>query len=62
MKDFTDDALTISADSLFQNGAASNCEGELAMARTASLLVELIGVAAKPFAGWMCEGGRKGEF
>ncbi len=39
-----------------------NCEGELATARTASLLVELVGVAAKPFAGWVCEGGRHGEF
>ncbi len=35
LKDFTDDALTISAGSLFQSGAA----------RT-SLFVELIGVAA----------------
>ncbi len=30
-------------------------------ARTSSLLVELIGVAAYPFAGWMCEGGRHRE-
>ncbi len=40
LKDFTDDALTISGGSLFQNG-----EGELATARTASLLVELECVA-----------------
>ncbi len=46
LKDFTEDALTISAGSLFQNGTAPNCEGELATARTASLLVELVSVAA----------------
>ncbi len=39
-----------------------NCEGELATARIASLLVELVGVAILPFAGWMCEGGRHREF
>ncbi len=39
-----------------------NGEGELATARTASLLVELLGVAVKRFAGWMCEGGRHREF
>ncbi len=39
-----------------------NCESELATVRTASLLVEHVGVAAQPFAGWMCEGGRHGEF
>ncbi len=39
-----------------------NCEGELATAHTASLLAELVGVAALLFAGWMCEGGRRGEF
>ncbi len=39
-----------------------NCEGKLTTAGTTSLLVELVGVAAKPFAGWMCEGGRHGEF
>ncbi len=43
LKDFTDDALTISAGSLFQNGTG---EGELATARTASLLVELECMAA----------------
>ncbi len=37
LKYFTEDALTISA---------GNCEGEVAMARTASLLVELQCVAA----------------
>ncbi len=47
LKDFTEDAY---------------CEGKLATARTTSLLVELVGVAAFPFAGWMCEGGRHGEF
>ncbi len=39
-----------------------NGEGELATARTASLLVELAGVSALPFAGWMCGGGRHEEF
>ncbi len=38
-----------------------NCESELATARMASLMVELVGVAASPFVGWMCEGGRHGE-
>ncbi len=37
-------------------------EGDLATARIASLLAELEGVAAPPFADWMCEGGRHGEF
>ncbi len=41
LEDFTEDALTISAGSLFQN-----CEGDLATARTASLLVAHVGVAA----------------
>ncbi len=43
LEDFTEDVLTISAGSLFQNGTA---EGEFVTARTASLLVELVGVAA----------------
>ncbi len=43
LKDFTDDALTISAGSLFQNGTARMV---MATARTASLLVELECVAA----------------
>ncbi len=43
LKDFTEDALTISAGSLFQNG---NGEGVLATASTTSLLVDIIGVAA----------------
>ncbi len=38
---------------------SQNCEGQLVTVRTASLLVELVGVAASPFAGWMCEGGRQ---
>ncbi len=36
LKYFDEDELTI---------LAGNCEGEVAMARTASLLVELVGVA-----------------
>ncbi len=38
--------------------------GELALmtARTTSLLVELLGVEAYLFVGWMCESGRDGEF
>ncbi len=43
LKDFIEGAVTISVGSLFQNGT-----GELATARTASLLVELIGVARSP--------------
>ncbi len=39
-----------------------NYEGELATARKVSLLLELAGMAAYPFAGWMCEGDRHGEF
>ncbi len=39
-----------------------NGEGELATARTASLLVELECVAAWPLAGLKDEGGRNGEF
>ncbi len=62
LKDFTEDALTISVDSLFQKGNNPNGECELATARTASLLVELLGVAALPFTGWMCEGGHHREF
>ncbi len=37
-----------------------NGEGELATARTTSLLVELVSVAAWPFVGWMCDGGSHG--
>ncbi len=40
----------------------SDGEGELATARTASLLVELECVAAWPMAGWIDEGGHHGEF
>ncbi len=45
LKDFTEEALTISVGSLFQNGTARIYEGDLATERTASLLVELVGVA-----------------
>ncbi len=38
-----------------------HCEGELVTVRAASLLVEFVGVAAQPFAGWMCKGGRHGK-
>ncbi len=62
LKYFIEEALTISAGSLFQNGTARIVRGELVKARKASLLVELIGVTAQPFAGWMCEDGRHGEF
>ncbi len=41
LKDFTEDALTISAGSLFQNGTA-----RIVKAHTAPLMVELVGVAA----------------
>ncbi len=44
LEDFTENALAISGGSLFQNETARI--GELATARTASLLVELVGVAA----------------
>ncbi len=46
LKDFTEDALTISAGSLLKKWDSRNCEGELATARTASQLVELGGVAS----------------
>ncbi len=45
-KDFTEDALTFSAGSLLQKWDSPNHEDELATARTASLLVELVGVVA----------------
>ncbi len=51
LKDFTDDALTISAGSLFQNGTA----------RTASQLVELDCVAALSLVGWKDEGNAMGN-
>ncbi len=38
-----------------------NDEGELATMRS-SLLVELVGVAAQPFADWMCKGDLHVEF
>ncbi len=41
MKYFTEDALTISAGQFVPKWDSPNCEGELATARTASLLVEL---------------------
>ncbi len=46
LKDFTDDALTISAGSFVPKWDCPNGDGELATARTASLLVELECVAA----------------
>ncbi len=61
LKDFTEDTLTISVDSLFQKGNNPNGEGELATARTTSLLVELVGLPAWPFVGWMREGGHHRE-
>ncbi len=39
-----------------------NWEGELATARTTSLLVGLVGVAAYHIVGWMCEGRLHGKF
>ncbi len=41
---------------------SSNGESKLATAGTTSLLVELIGAVALPFAGWICEDGLPGEF
>ncbi len=46
IQDFSEEALNISAGSFFPKWDSPNCEGELATARTASLLVELVGVAA----------------
>ncbi len=46
LKDFPEDALTIPAGSLLKKWDGPNCEGELATAHTASLLVELVGAAA----------------
>ncbi len=46
LKDFTEDALAISAGSFFPKWNSPNAEGELATARTTSLLVELVRVAA----------------
>ncbi len=53
LKDFTEETLTISVRIV---------NIELVAACTASQLVELVSVAAQPFAGWMCDGGRHGEF
>ncbi len=50
LKDFTEEALTISAGSLFQNGAARI--GKANWRRCVQ----------HRFAGWMCEGRRHGEF
>ncbi len=57
LKDFTEDALTISAGSFFQNGTI-----RMVGAHWGRLLVKLVSVAAKPFAGWMFEGALHGEF
>ncbi len=46
LKDFTEDALTISAGNLFQNGTARMAKAYWRRRGTASLLAELIGVAA----------------
>ncbi len=46
LKDFTEDALTNSVGIFFPKWDSPNCEGELATARAASLLVELICVAS----------------
>ncbi len=46
LKDFTEDALTISAGNFYPKWDSPNGEGKLATARTASLLVELECVAA----------------
>ncbi len=45
LKDFTDDALTISAGKFVLKWDSPNSEGALSTARTASLLVELECVA-----------------
>ncbi len=57
LKDFTEDGLTIPVGSLFKNGTAL-----MATAGTTRQLVELIGVAAQPFAGWVRDSGLHGEF
>ncbi len=46
LKDFTGNALTTLAGSLFQNWIGPNVEGELATARTTSLVVKIVSVAA----------------
>ncbi len=56
LKDFTEDALKISAGSLFQNGTARMVKANWRKERTALLLVELECVATKPLAGWNDEG------
>ncbi len=56
LKDFTEDALSISAGSLFQNGTARMVKANWRKERTALLLVELECAAAKPLAGWNDEG------
>ncbi len=53
----TEDALTISACRFVTKWDSLNGERELATACTTSLLVELVGVAAYLFVGWMCESG-----
>ncbi len=58
LKDFTD----YLSRQFVPKWDSPNGEGEWATARTASPLVELVGVAAKPGGGCMCEGGRLGGF
>ncbi len=46
LKDFTDDALSISADSFFQKFDSTSNENVIATVGIPSLLVELVGAAA----------------
>ncbi len=57
LRDFTDDALTISVGIFFPKWDSPNGESVLATAGTTSPLVELVGVATWSFVGWACEGG-----
>ncbi len=47
---------------LITKWGSPNAESVLVTADNTSLLVELIGVATKPCAGWMGEDGLNGEF
>ncbi len=51
LKDFTDDALSMSADSSFQKFDSTSTENVIATVGIPSLLVELVGAAA-----WSCAG------
>ncbi len=59
LKDFTEDALTISAGSLFQNVTDRIVKTNWRRRVQHRCWWNL---QAQPFAGWMCEGGRHGEF